>query len=57
MNTLIDQIKSDIAHLTDGPLTLFVVIHRASELAASGEYSAYDISNALYEVIKDENLN
>lgn len=57
MNAIIDQIKSDIAHLTDGPLTMFVVIHRATELAVTGNYSVHDISNALYEVIKDENLN
>ena len=57
MNLLIEQIKLEISHLTDGPLTMFVVIYRAAELAANGEYSAYDISNALYEVIKDENLS
>jgi len=57
MDLIIDQIKSEISHLTDGPLTMFVVIYRAAELAKTGEYSPYDIANALYEVIKDENLS
>lgn len=56
MNTLQTtkwDIQAEIFNTHDGPVTEFVAIHRAIELAASRSYSVEDISNVLYEGLKD----
>ncbi len=46
-----ENIISDIIHRTDGPVTQFVAISRAMELAANKTYPAEDIANALNECL------
>lgn len=56
----IQDIKANIAHTTDGPVDLFVIIARAIELARVGAYPKEGlddpIANALYELVADYTL-
>jgi hypothetical protein len=49
----IARAKHDIDHGCDGPITSFVLIFRATELARSGKYDAETVANALAEALND----
>ena len=50
---LIGELKIQITHLNDGPLTPFVVINRACDALKNGVCSVETASNAIYEVFED----
>jgi hypothetical protein len=52
----IEAVKSEIAHRCDGPLTAFVLISRAMELAAKGKDTDL-VSNAVYELLQEYGLD
>jgi hypothetical protein len=53
----IDCAKDEIAHTTDGPVTEFVAICRAMEMAKSGGWSTETLSNALNSVLMNIKQN
>src|SRR5690242_6279300 len=48
-----NNLKKEIAHQTDGPVTDFVAISRAIELAYNQKAQPSEIANALSEVLED----
>jgi len=55
MTTSLSEIvaaEEEIEHLCDGPLTPFVLIGRATDLAAKGEHSADAVANALHTCLQ-----
>jgi hypothetical protein len=45
--------RETIAHICDGPLTPFVLISRAVELAGGKQSPDDPVANALYDALKD----
>lgn len=52
-NEVIVRCQDDIDHGCDGPITAFVLIARATELAASGAYHPETVANALDRALRD----
>ncbi len=48
--------RAELSHTTDGPITRFVLIARACELAAKGEVAHDVVANALYEELAERGL-
>ena len=53
MRKIIENIKSDLTHQCDGPVTKYVVISRAIELVGNSLYDPKFITDALDEVLED----
>jgi hypothetical protein len=49
----IDAAMSDINHKCDGPVTHFVAICRAMDLAAAGKHNPADLAEALYMLLSE----
>jgi hypothetical protein len=49
----IGKVMHEISHGCDGPVTCFVLISRATELAASGRFSAEAVANGLSEALSE----
>lgn len=48
----VESIVDDLIHEQDGPVTKFVVINRAMELAKNSGYDPYLLANALYQSLQ-----
>lgn len=49
----IESVKRQLDHGCDGPITSFVLIARATALAASGKVPSETVANALYECLDE----
>ena len=53
LNAEINRFKRAIDHKQDGPITCFVLISRAMDLAKTGLYSVEVCSNGLHECLDE----
>jgi hypothetical protein len=45
--------QHELEHGSDGPITSFVLIARATRLAASGKFGASEVANALAQALEE----